>query len=57
MTQNRTKRISKKQQTHMICISSNNDRHPVPKTFTPLHYNCRTAVSGQPDGACPIALG
>ena len=22
----------------MICISSNNDRHPVPKTFTPLHY-------------------
>ena len=24
---------------HMICISSNNDRHPVNKTFTPLHYN------------------
>jgi len=23
---------------HMVCISSNNDRHPVPKTFTPLHY-------------------
>jgi len=22
----------------LICISSNNDRHPVPKTFTPLHY-------------------
>jgi len=22
---------------HMICISSNTDRHPVPKTFTPLH--------------------
>jgi len=22
---------------HMICISSNNDRHPVPKTFTTLH--------------------
>jgi len=24
----------------MVCISSNNDRHPVPKTFTPLHYTC-----------------
>jgi len=23
---------------HMVCISSNNDRQPVPKTFTPLHY-------------------
>jgi len=23
---------------HMIYISSNNDRHPVTKTFTPLHY-------------------
>ena len=22
---------------HMICISSNNERHPVPKTFTTLH--------------------
>jgi len=22
----------------MVCISFNNDRHPVPKTFTPLHY-------------------
>ena len=22
----------------MICISSNNDRHPVPKTFTPFHH-------------------
>ena len=21
---------------HMVCVSSNNDRHPVPKTFTPL---------------------
>ena len=21
---------------HTVCISSNNDRHPVPKTFTPL---------------------
>jgi len=23
---------------HMVLISSNNDKHPVPKTFTPLHY-------------------
>jgi len=23
---------------HMVCILSNNDRHLVPKTFTPLHY-------------------
>jgi hypothetical protein len=23
---------------HMIYISSNNDRHPVTKTFNPLHY-------------------
>jgi len=23
---------------HMICISSNNIRHPVTKTFTTLHY-------------------
>ena len=23
---------------HMVCISSNNDRHPLLKTFTPLHY-------------------
>jgi len=22
---------------HMVCISFNNDRHPVPKTSTPLH--------------------
>jgi len=25
-------------QPYMIYISSNNDRHPVTKTFTPLHY-------------------
>jgi len=24
---------------HMVCISSKNDRHPVPKTFTPLHLS------------------
>ena len=23
---------------HMVCISSNNDRQPLPKTFIPLHY-------------------
>jgi len=26
---------------HMVLISSNNDRHPLPKTFTPLHYTRR----------------
>jgi len=26
---------------HVVCISSNNYRHPVSKTFTPLHYTCR----------------
>ena len=30
---------------HMICISTNNDRHSVPKTFTPLHYTCRHFIS------------
>jgi hypothetical protein len=29
----------------MIYISSNNDRHPVTKTFTPLHYTCRHFTS------------
>ena len=24
----------------MVFTSSNNDRHPVPRTFTPLHYTC-----------------
>jgi len=46
MIQNRTKRICKnlikqpyKQQTsYDLYISSNNDRHPVPKTFAALHY-------------------
>jgi hypothetical protein len=23
---------------HIVCISSNNDRHPVPKIFTPLYH-------------------
>jgi hypothetical protein len=35
---------------HMVCISSNNDRHSVPKTFnqlhyTSLHYTCRHFTS------------
>jgi len=30
---------------HMICTSSNNDRHSLPKTFTPLHYTCRHLTS------------
>jgi hypothetical protein len=30
---------------HMICISSNNDRRPVTKTFTPLHYTSRHFTS------------
>jgi hypothetical protein len=30
---------------HMIYISPKNDRHPVNKTFTPLHYNCRHFTS------------
>jgi hypothetical protein len=29
---------------HLIYISSNNDRHPVTKTFTPLHYTCQHLV-------------
>ena len=32
----RTSHISRK--LHMICIFSNNVRHPVTKTFTTLHY-------------------
>ena len=32
-------------QIHMVYISSNNDRHPVPRTFTPLHYTCRHFAS------------
>ena len=29
----------------MVCMSPNNDRHPAPKTFTPLHYTCRHITS------------
>jgi hypothetical protein len=29
----------------MIYISSTNERHPVTKTFTPLHYTCRHFTS------------
>jgi hypothetical protein len=30
---------------HMTHISSNNHRHPVTRTFTPLHYTCRHLTS------------
>jgi len=30
---------------HFACLSSNNDRHPVPKTATPRHYTCRHFTS------------
>jgi len=30
---------------HMIYISSSNDKHPVTKTFTLLHYTCRDLIS------------
>jgi len=29
----------------MVCISSNNDGHLVPKAFNPLHYTCRHFTS------------
>jgi hypothetical protein len=29
----------------MIYVSFNNDKHPVTKTFTPLHYPCRPFTS------------
>jgi len=30
---------------HMIYTSSNNDRHPVTKTFTPLQYTSHNHIS------------
>ena len=30
---------------HMVCVASNNDRHPVPKTFTTLHSTCQHFTS------------
>ena len=32
------KEYERNSKLHMIFVSYNNDRHPVPKTFTPLHY-------------------
>jgi len=29
----------------MVCVASNNDRHPVPKTFTTLHSTCQHFTS------------
>ena len=46
---NYTKQIQKNMKEtvklHMVFVSSNNDRHPVPKIFTPLHYTCRQFTS------------
>jgi hypothetical protein len=39
------KNIKEAAKLHVICISSNNDRHPVPKIFTPLHYTCQHFIS------------
>ena len=30
---------------HTVCISSDNDRHPVTKTFTPFHYTALVDTS------------
>jgi len=35
----------KSSKLHMIYLSSNNDRHPITKTFTPLHYTCQHFTS------------
>jgi hypothetical protein len=42
----------------MIYISPNNDRHPVTKTFTPLHYNVivRYSNSLRPRPCCGLSL-
>jgi len=37
-TQQKQKNIKEAVKLHMICISSNNDGHPVPKKLTPLRY-------------------
>jgi hypothetical protein len=34
-----------------ICISSYNDRHPLPKTFTPLHYTLSVVLFGYEIGS------
>jgi len=39
------KEYERSSKLHMICISSNNNRHPVPKTFIPLHYTYRHLTS------------
>ena len=38
MIQNGTQKYERSSKLQMICLSSNNDRHPVPKALTPLHY-------------------
>jgi len=40
MKHNRTQKNMKEAvKLRMVCISCNNDRHPVPKSYTPLHKN------------------
>ena len=48
----------KSSKPHMIYVSSNNDRHPVIKTFTPLHYNdiVRCSTSLWPRPCCGLSL-
>ena len=38
-TQKKQKNMKEAVKRHMLCASSNNDRRPVPKSFTPLHKN------------------
>ena len=35
------KEYEKSSKLRMISVTSHNDRHTVPKTFTPLNYTCR----------------
>jgi hypothetical protein len=44
-TQQNQKNMKEVVKLHIVCISYNHDRHPVPKTFTPLHYTCRHFTS------------
>jgi len=37
--------MKEKVKLHMVCISSNNDRHSTSLHFTPLHYACRHFTS------------
>ena len=39
------KESDKRQKLHMIYVSSNDDRHPITKTFTPLYYTSPNYMS------------